>query len=64
MKLAYPGKFNNSMSARDIHKKFVLHNREIHLNTINQDPQSLMEKFVPMFLNGLNNIQKNQNTAA
>ncbi|ELS00706.1 Protein of unknown function (DUF455) [Xenococcus sp. PCC 7305] len=29
-----------------------------------RDPQSFMEKFVPMFFNGLNNIQKQQNKSA
>ncbi len=29
-----------------------------------RDPQSFMEKFVPMFFNGLDNIQQKQNRSA
>ncbi len=29
----------------------------------NHDPQAFMEKFVPMFFNGLNNTQQKQKTA-
>ncbi len=36
MKVAYPRKFNNSMSARDILKQFVLNDRELHLLTLNR----------------------------
>ena len=36
MKVAYPRKFNNAMSARDIFKQFVLPDREVHLITINR----------------------------
>ncbi len=36
MKVAYPRKFNNSMSARALLKQVVLNNRELHLETLNR----------------------------
>ena len=36
MKVAYPRKFNNSMSARDLLKQIVLHDRKLHLITLNR----------------------------
>jgi rubrerythrin len=36
MKVAYPKKFNNSMSARDILKRVVFGDRELHLITLNR----------------------------